>query len=174
MGSVSRSITRRAHAQQLQQSRTTQKMSQCVDRSAKHDFHRDGIMFIFYTGLPHVFGPLGLLYSFVFVCEHVWCMCICACVYYALVCVFVSVSKSPLFVWVYVYGCNLVFLIMQVMYNRLYKGGSNLDGGTLIQLRNLINRNVATDISGRFNKAVDFFNWWSVATLLLLQCTILG
>ena len=59
-----------------------------------------------------VFGPLGLLYSFV--CEHVWCMCICACVYYALmlVFVFVSVSKSPLLVWVYVYGCNLVFLII--------------------------------------------------------------
>ena len=45
------------------------------------------------------------------------------------------------------------------MYNRLYKGGSNLEGGTLIQLRNLINgRNVATDISGRFNQAIDFFS----------------
>ena len=44
------------------------------------------------------------------------------------------------------------------MYNRFYKGGSNLDGSTLIQLRNLINRrNVATDISGWFNEAVDFF-----------------
>ena len=47
------------------------------------------------------------------------------------------------------------------MYNRLYKGGSNLHGGTLIQLRNLINRpSVASDISGRINQAVDFLNWW--------------
>ena len=52
------------------------------------------------------------------------------------------------------------------MYNRLYKGGSNLDGGTLIQLRNLINRrNVATNISGRFNQAVDFFE-------LVVRCYI--
>ena len=52
------------------------------------------------------------------------------------------------------------------MYNRLYKGGSNLDGGTLIQLRNLINRrNVATDISGRFNEAVNFFE-------LVVRCHI--
>ena len=52
------------------------------------------------------------------------------------------------------------------MYNRLYKGGSNLDGGTLIQLRKLINRrNVATNISGRFNQAVDFFE-------LVVRCYI--
>ena len=52
------------------------------------------------------------------------------------------------------------------MYNRLYKGGSNLEGGTLLQLRNLINRrNIATDISGRFNEAVDFFE-------LIVRCYI--
>lgn len=41
------------------------------------------------------------------------------------------------------------------MFERLYKGGSNCDGGTL---RNLINkRNVAKDVSGRFNECMDFF-----------------
>ena len=29
-------------------------MVQCVDRSAKRDFHRDGILFVFYTVLPQV------------------------------------------------------------------------------------------------------------------------
>ena len=44
------------------------------------------------------------------------------------------------------------------MFDRLYKGGSNCDGGTLLQLRNLINRrNVAKDVSGRFNECIDFF-----------------
>ena len=58
------------------------------------------------------------------------------------------------------------YCIVLVMYNRLYKGGSNLEGGTFIQLRNLINRrNVATDVSGRFNQAVDFFE-------LVVRCHI--
>lgn len=44
------------------------------------------------------------------------------------------------------------------MFDRLYKGGSNCDGGTLLQLRNLIyRRNVAKDVSGRFNECMDFF-----------------
>ena len=44
------------------------------------------------------------------------------------------------------------------MFDRLYKGGSNCDGGTLLQLHNLINRrNVAKDVSGRFNECIDFF-----------------
>ena len=44
------------------------------------------------------------------------------------------------------------------MFDRLYKGGSNCNGGTLLQLRNLINgRNVAKDVSGRFNECIDFF-----------------
>ena len=47
---------------------------------------------------------------------------------------------------------------MQVMYNRLYKTGTSTQGGTLLQLRNLIKRcNIATDNSGRFNAAIDFF-----------------
>lgn len=44
------------------------------------------------------------------------------------------------------------------MFDRLYKGGSNCDGGTLLQLRNLINRRyVAKDVCGRFNECIDFF-----------------
>ena len=40
----------------------------------------------------------------------------------------------------------------------MYKHGSNLEKGCLLQLRNLINRrNVAADITGRFNATVDFF-----------------
>ena len=43
------------------------------------------------------------------------------------------------------------------MFDRLYKGLSNCDGGTLLQLRNLIRRNVVKDVSGRFNECIDFF-----------------
>ena len=33
-----------------------------------------------------------------------------------------------------------------------------MEGGTLLQLRNLINRrNISSDISGKFNAAIDFF-----------------
>lgn len=43
------------------------------------------------------------------------------------------------------------------MFDQLYKLGSNCDGGTLLQLRNLINRwNVAKDVGGRFNECIDF------------------
>ena len=45
-----------------------------------------------------------------------------------------------------------------MIFNRLYSTSSNCDAGTLVQLRNLINqRNVARDISGRFNESIDFF-----------------
>ena len=48
--------------------------------------------------------------------------------------------------------------LLQVFFTHLYKGGSNNDRGTLVQLRNLINRrNVANDVSGRFNASIDFF-----------------
>ena len=44
------------------------------------------------------------------------------------------------------------------MFDRLYRCGSNCDGGTLLQLRILINRrNVAKDVNGRFNECIDFF-----------------
>ena len=54
------------------------------------------------------------------------------------------------------------------MFNRLYKHGSNLEKGCLLQLRNLINRrNVASDITGRFNESSDFFE-------LVVDCHILS
>ena len=56
--------------------------------------------------------------------------------------------------------------VTQVLYNRLYRGGSNQEGGTLLQLHNLINRcKVATDISGRFYEAINFFE-------LVVRCHI--
>ena len=40
----------------------------------------------------------------------------------------------------------------------LYKGGSDIDGGTLSQLRNLIHRkNAGNDVSKRVNACIDFF-----------------
>ena len=45
------------------------------------------------------------------------------------------------------------------MWHRLYQGGSSLEGGTLQQLRNLINRRnigVATNVSGHVNEVQDF------------------
>ena len=43
------------------------------------------------------------------------------------------------------------------MIDRLYASGSSLDRGTLMQLRNLINRqNVSKDVTGRFNATVDY------------------
>lgn len=45
-----------------------------------------------------------------------------------------------------------------MIFNRLYRSSSSLEGGTLFQLRNLINqRNIKQDISGKFNEATDFF-----------------
>ena len=41
-----------------------------------------------------------------------------------------------------------------IIFKRLYSGGSNCDGGTLLQLRN--RRNVATNRDGRFNASIDF------------------
>ena len=41
-------------------------------------------------------------------------------------------------------------------------GCSNLDGGTLIQLRNLINgRNVATDILDDLTNLLTLLSWWT-------------
>ena len=46
----------------------------------------------------------------------------------------------------------------QIFFTRLYKGGSNLEGGTLLQLRNKINRkNVKYDVKGNWNACIDFF-----------------
>lgn len=50
--------------------------------------------------------------------------------------------------------CN----VLQIMFDRLYKGGLETDRGTLIQLRNVIGRrNVGKDVTKRFNASIDFF-----------------
>ena len=57
---------------------------------------------------------------------------------------------------------------MQTIFSRLYKVGSSCQEGTLLQLRNLINRrNVRGDTSGRFNETIDFFQ-------LVVECHILA
>ena len=49
----------------------------------------------------------------------------------------------------------------------MYKAGSSFQGGTLLQLRSLVNRrNVSGDTSGKFNATIDFFQ-------LVVECHIL-
>jgi len=57
------------------------------------------------------------------------------------------------------YSCGLINLwhFQQTLFKRLYKGVSNSQCGTLLQLRNMLNqRNVSADVSGQFNSTVDF------------------
>ena len=49
------------------------------------------------------------------------------------------------------------FLCLQAMMDHLYASGSSMDGGTLMQLRNLINhQKVSKDVTGCFNATVDY------------------
>lgn len=51
---------------------------------------------------------------------------------------------------------SINFTDIQAIMDRLY-GGLASDGGTLLQLRNLINRrNVASKVKGRYNATIDF------------------
>ena len=51
-----------------------------------------------------------------------------------------------------------VYFAYQVIWKRLYKPTSGLDGGTLFQLRNLINRkNVTQDVKKDMNACEDYF-----------------
>ena len=60
------------------------------------------------------------------------------------------------------------FIILQTVFSRLYKPGSNFQQGTLLQLRNLINRrNVSRDTSGKFNETLGFFQ-------LVVECHIMA
>ena len=57
---------------------------------------------------------------------------------------------------------------LQTIFSRLYKPGSSFQQGTLLQLRNLINRrNVSKDTSGKFNETLDFFH-------LVVECHIMA
>ena len=54
------------------------------------------------------------------------------------------------------------------MFDHLYKTGSNCDGGTLLQLWNLVNRrNIAKDVTRRFNETTDFVE-------LVINCHIVA
>ena len=53
------------------------------------------------------------------------------------------------------------------MFKRLYKNESSQESGTLLQLRNLINRrNISRDISGNFNAALDFLSLVTTSHIL--------
>ncbi len=61
-----------------------------------------------------------------------------------------------------------ILLFYQTIFSRLYKTGSSFQGGTLLQLRNLINRrNVKADTAGKFNETLDFFQ-------LVVECHIMA
>ncbi len=52
----------------------------------------------------------------------------------------------------------IIIFALKVIFQRLYKSGSSMDGGTLLQLKNLINRrNISANTSGKFNETIDFF-----------------
>ena len=64
----------------------------------------------------------------------------------------------------------VTIIVMQVMWQRLYKGGSSLEGGTLQQLRNLINRrnvSASTSIKGHVTEIQDFLE-------LIVKCHIVA
>ena len=83
-----------------------QTMVQCIDRSAKHDFYRNGIMFVFYLGLPHVCIHLH-------VHVHV-CMCD-----YSMLHVYISLLGSVL-IYMYVIGIRHCYRIRHcyIIYNQ--------------------------------------------------------
>jgi len=63
----------------------------------------------------------------------------------------------------------------QTIFTRLYKAGSSFQGGTLLQLRNLINRrNISANIEGKFNEALDFFELVVVAHVLAASMHFFG
>jgi hypothetical protein len=65
--------------------------------------------------------------------------------------------------------------LLQVIYHRLYKMGSSQEGGTLLQLRNLINRrNVGQNVSNRFNACLDFFELVTQSHIFAAVLTFFG
>lgn len=63
--------------------------------------------------------------------------------------------------------------LLQIMWERLYKSGLSLQAGTLMHLRNLINRcNISAKMSVT-DHVKAFFNLWFVSTWLQQSCIIL-
>lgn len=68
-----------------------------------------------------------------------------------------------------------MYVFQQIVFGRLYKGGSNSEGGTLIQLRNLLSgRNVASDVSERSNATVDFLEFVTNCHVLAVAMNYFG
>ena len=66
-----------------------------------------------------------------------------------------------------VHYLNVINAVTQVIWTRLYKTDSSQDGGTIYQLRNLINRrNVVTDPKMDMNACEDFFELITNAHIL--------
>ena len=67
--------------------------------------------------------------------------------------------------------CIVIIIIInvaQVIWTRLYKTDSSMDGGTMYKLRNLINRrNVVTDPKKDLNACEDFFELITKAHIIL-------
>ncbi len=61
------------------------------------------------------------------------------------------------------------------MFTRLYKGGSSLQGGTLLQLRNLVNRrNITRDTSGKCNESIHFYELVVRSHILAAAMNVFG
>ena len=67
------------------------------------------------------------------------------------------------------------FFQSQTIFKQLYKPGSSLQGGTLLQIRNLINRrNISVNVSGKFNEVLDFFSLVLLAHVLAASMHFFG
>ena len=54
---------------------------------------------------------------------------------------------------------DILIILIQIMWSRLYKGGSNMEGGTLQQLRNLLgirNIGIFAEVENHINDIEDF------------------
>ena len=52
-----------------------------------------------------------------------------------------------------------MYYVLYKQFSRIYKAGSSIQGGTLLQLYHLINHcNVSANATGWFNETIDFFN----------------
>ena len=73
-----------------------------------------------------------------------------------------------------IYTFSLI-LYLQTIFGRLYKPGSSLQGGTLQQLRNLINRrNISSNTDRKFNEVLDFFELVVTAHVLAAAMYFFG
>ena len=75
-----------------------------------------------------------------------------------------------MYIQCWLWTCIIWFLYphFKIIWQRLYKTTSSKDGGTLLQIKNLINRrNIGKDISGRVNEVEDFLE-------LVISCHLIA